>query len=91
MASAVVPVQGNGDKERSWCFARYARGSKALIFQSPTHSRPVVFRPFRIRSMIGRYKPSSARCPDNTSVDSGIPKGSNDPSMTLLWGRVGSS
>src|SRR4030095_6560489 len=56
-----------------------------------TNSRPVLFNPLRIRSMIGMYKPSSARSPDNTSVASGIPKGSNDPIITLIWGRVGSS
>jgi hypothetical protein len=91
MAPAVAPVNGNGDKYQSWCPARYARVSNALILQSPTNNRPGVFKPTRIRSMIGMYKPSSARSPDNTSVDSGIPKGSNDPIMTLIWGRVGSS
>src|SRR2546425_5767038 len=91
MASAVAPVNGNGDKYQSWCLARYARVSNALILQSPTNNRPGVFNPVRIRSMIGRYKPSSARSPDNTSVASGNPKGSNDPIMTLIWGRVGSS
>src|SRR6266851_9137346 len=91
MASAVAPVNGNGDTYQSWCLARDARVANALILQSPTNTRPGVCNPARIRSLIGRYKPSSARSPDNTSVDSGIPKGSNDPIMTLIWGRVGSS
>src|SRR5205807_5889184 len=91
MASAVAPVNGNGDTYQSWCCARYARVSNALILQSPTNNSPGVCNPVRIRSMIGRYKPSSARSPDKTSVASGIPKGSNDPIITLIWGRVGSS
>jgi hypothetical protein len=91
MAAAVAPVKGNGDKYKSWCLARYARVSNALILQSPTNKRPGVFNPVRTRAMIGMYKPSSARAPDNTSVASGIPKGSNDPIITLIWGRVGSS
>ncbi len=91
MASAVAPVNGNGDTYQSWCLARYARVSNALIVQSPTNKSPVSCHPVRIRSMIGRYTPSSARSPDNTSVASGIPKGSNDPILTLIWGRVGSS
>src|SRR5438552_16938675 len=91
MASAVAPVNGNGDKYQSWCRARYARVSNALILQSPTNSRPVLFNPLRIRSMIDTYKPSSARSPDNTSVDSCIPKGPNDPIITLIWARVGPS
>jgi hypothetical protein len=84
MASAVVPVKGNGDKYKSWCLARYARVSNALILQSPTNHSPVVCNPVRIRSMIGMYKPSSARSPDTTAVASGIPNGSNDPIMTLI-------
>src|SRR5262249_27621796 len=39
MASAVVPVNGNGDKYQSWCLARYARVSNALILQSPTNNK----------------------------------------------------
>ena len=35
-------------------------------------------------------QPSSARSPDNTSVANGIPKGSSDPIITLICGRVGS-
>jgi len=41
--------------------------------------------------MIGMDQPSAARAPDHTAVDSGIPTGSNDPLMPLIWGRVGSS
>src|SRR5712691_3138400 len=89
--TGVAPVNGNGDKYTCWCPTICARVSKALILQSPTNSRPLLFSPFRIRSMTGMYKPSSARSPDSTSVDSGMPKGSNDPIITLIWGRVGSS
>jgi hypothetical protein len=39
--------------------------------------------------MIGRYKPSSARSPDNTSVASGIPKGSNDPEFSVSRYQLG--
>ena len=42
--------------------------------------------------MSGMYKPSSpARSPESTSVANGSPNGSNDPVITLSWGRLGSS
>jgi hypothetical protein len=91
MAAAVVPVHGNGDKDQSWGCARDAWVSHALLLQSPTHNSPGGCHPVPIRSMIGRYKPASALSPDHTSVESGIPKESNDPLMTVSWGRVGSS
>src|SRR5712691_11980862 len=39
--------------------------------------------------MIGMYKPSSARSPDNTSVDSGIPKGSNHGFLIKISDSIG--
>jgi len=37
MAAAVAPVNGNGAKYQSWCRARYARVSNALIFSCFTN------------------------------------------------------
>jgi hypothetical protein len=91
LAAAVVPVNGNGDRDRCARWAREARVAHALMVQSPTKRRPGRWSPDTIRSMSGMSKPSSARSPDNTAVANGLPKGSSDPIITLICGRVGSS
>src|SRR5439155_14723156 len=45
MAAAVAPVNGNGDKEKSWHLATGVRVANALIVPSPTNSRPLLFPP----------------------------------------------
>ena len=87
IASAVAPVNGSGDRYRCWRPTTYARVANALILQSPTKSSPGRRSPASIRLMSGMYKPSSARSPESTSVANGIPNGSNEPIITLIWGR----